>query len=267
MMTGPSKKGVTHYIDYLQSERIYHVTRKTLLSSAGVSETAVVSSVERLKKKHRLVEPRRGFLVIVPLEYLSAGSPPVDWWLDHLMRYLNQRYHVGLLSAAAHHGAVSEHPDAIQVLTNKSTALTASGRARIEFHVKSLIDGAKTETAATPPGGMIISTAEETAFDLVRYPRAAGGLDEVARVLDRLAPKLKPQKLLDRARRSKVATAQKLGYLLDGLGHGALTGPMHSCVMANDPVRTPLCTSERPFAGRRDSRWQVVVNCAVNFDR
>ena len=56
--------------------------------------------------KRRLVVPRRGFFVIVPLEYRQSAAPPPDWYIDALMKSCGRQYYVGLLSAAALHGAV-----------------------------------------------------------------------------------------------------------------------------------------------------------------
>ena len=55
----------------------------------------------RLTRKGRLIVARRGFYVIVPLEYQSAGSPPPSWYIDTLMKEWKHPYYVGLLSAAA----------------------------------------------------------------------------------------------------------------------------------------------------------------------
>lgn len=45
----------------------------------------------RLAKRRRLVSPRRGFYVIVPLEHRAVGVPPVDLWLTELLRFHGAR--------------------------------------------------------------------------------------------------------------------------------------------------------------------------------
>jgi predicted transcriptional regulator of viral defense system len=59
---------------------------------------------------------REGFYVIVPLEYASSGILPPEWFIDELMKFLRQPYYVGLLSAAAIHGAAHQQPQEFHVV-------------------------------------------------------------------------------------------------------------------------------------------------------
>jgi hypothetical protein len=52
---------------------------------------ALKQAALRLAKRRRLVMPRRGFYVIVPLEYREAGAPPIDTWLGQMLRYQGAR--------------------------------------------------------------------------------------------------------------------------------------------------------------------------------
>jgi hypothetical protein len=76
---------------------------------------ATKTALRRLKEQGRIVSPRRGFYVVVPPEYRAAGSPPASWFIDELMRYLDQPYYVGLLSAAAIHSASRQQSMVFQV--------------------------------------------------------------------------------------------------------------------------------------------------------
>jgi hypothetical protein len=62
-----------------------------------VSDAALKLAARRLGVKHRLAMPRRGFFVIVPLEYSVAGAPPASWFLDDLMKFEQAGYYLGLL--------------------------------------------------------------------------------------------------------------------------------------------------------------------------
>jgi hypothetical protein len=42
-----------------------------------------------------LLNPRRGFYVVVPPQYLSWGAPPPSWYIDDLMRHEGHSYYVG----------------------------------------------------------------------------------------------------------------------------------------------------------------------------
>jgi predicted transcriptional regulator of viral defense system len=83
----------------------------------------------------------------------------------------------------------------------------------------------------TPTGSLNASTPETTAWDLVRYQGAAGGLDHVATVLSELAEKLDGKELRATVERHRdVLVAQRLGYLLDELRRQDLTNELAAWV-------------------------------------
>lgn len=71
----------------------------------GISRGAFLDAAERLQRRGQLIRPRRGFYVIVPPQHATAGAPPPEWYIDALMRHEKRPYYVGLLAAAAAHGA------------------------------------------------------------------------------------------------------------------------------------------------------------------
>ena len=85
--TGDSHRSLAEFVDGLQASGRYTFTRDEALAAVGVSERALKQAASRLARKRRLVAPRRGFFVVVPLEYRSAGAPPPPWFIDELMRY------------------------------------------------------------------------------------------------------------------------------------------------------------------------------------
>ena len=99
------------------------------------------------------------------------------------MTALKQRYYVGLLSAAALHGAAHQAPHEFQVVTDKPTRAMVLGNARIFFITKKGMANTPTVPIKTPTGDVRVSTPEATALDLVRYPQHAGSLSNVATVL------------------------------------------------------------------------------------
>lgn len=70
---------VSTWIDHIQSSGRYIFTREEVLAATANTEAAVAASLRRLRKAGRIVSPRRGFHVVVPLEYRTAGAPPADW--------------------------------------------------------------------------------------------------------------------------------------------------------------------------------------------
>ena len=214
---------MSSFVDERQAAGTYSFSLEDARALPGRSDKGLEVALARLKRVGRIVSPRRGFFVIVPIEYKSAGSPPASWYVDDLMCFLGQPYYVGLLSAAALHGAAHQQPMVFQVVTDRPTRPAECARIRIEFHVNRALGSLRLVDMQTETGTMKVSSPAVTAFDIVRYPAASGHLSNVATVLGELAEKLDPQALVDVAPAYALADVQRLGYLLDALGHGELT--------------------------------------------
>lgn len=120
---------------------------------------------------------------------------------------------------------------------------------------------------------MRVSGAALTALDLLRYPQAAGGLDNVATVLTDLAEKIDSAQLAALSAATERPVIQRLGHLLDRLGHAARAEAMHAAVAARGAFRW----TELDRAGARDpdfalpvqekdERWRILVRRAPEID-
>ena len=217
--------------------------------------------------KGRLVSPRRGFFVIVPLEYSAAGAPPPSWFIDDLMRFAGHRYYVGLLSAASLHGAAHHRPQEFQVVSDVPHRPAEAGRARLRFFTKRRIERAATESMKTDTGSMVVSTAETTALDLVRYYEGAGYLDNVATVLTDLIERLDPARLAVAAdAHVEVAVVQRLGYLLEQIGAEKHCTSLEAWLSAQKPYPVRLRPDRPQVDEPRNKRWQILVNDEVEAD-
>jgi predicted transcriptional regulator of viral defense system len=138
-----------------------------------------------------------------------------------------------------------------------------AGRVRLRFFGKGRFDQSGTLDVKTPTGKIQVSSPETTAWDLVRYPKSAGGLDNVITVLSELADTLRPDPLLDCVRRhGEPVVAQRLGFLLDQTGHSRLTGGLAKWV-AGAPVRA-LDPGASASGFAVDARWHLCVNATLN---
>jgi predicted transcriptional regulator of viral defense system len=119
MHTEPHLGGerLSDLVDAHQARGRYVLTREEALRALGISDEALKKAVQRLVAKRRRVVPRRGFYVIVPVEYRDADAPPPSWFTDELMKFHGQPYYVGILSAAALHGAAHQQPQEFQIIT------------------------------------------------------------------------------------------------------------------------------------------------------
>lgn len=79
------------FVDDLQAGGRLTFTRDEALGALGVTMPALKQAALRLAKRRRLVSPRRGFYVIVPLEHRDAGAPPIDAWLAEMLRFQGAR--------------------------------------------------------------------------------------------------------------------------------------------------------------------------------
>ena len=234
----------------------------------GVGHGAFLNAAERLQRHQALLNPRRGFYVVVPPQYASWAGPPPTWYIDALMRHEGQAYYVGLLKAAELHGATHQAVMEFQVMSAKRLPKIRAGRNLIVFYFRKNLRAvtAGTEDRKTDTGTMKISSAALTALDLLRYPQASGGIDSVATVLSDLAEKIDPEQLAALSASVERPVVQRLGHLLDHLGEDAATGAMLKALQARRPLPwTELDRHEiqdpdfAPEPQRRDPCWRVIV--------
>src|SRR5712691_7114640 len=108
-------------------------TREETTSALGVTRHGFLKAAERQQRRDRLLNPRRGFYVVVPPQYLSWGAPPPSWYIDDLMCHEGHPYYVGLLKAAELHGATHQAVMEFQVVTDKRIPKIRAGRSLISF--------------------------------------------------------------------------------------------------------------------------------------
>ncbi len=227
---------------------------------------ATYHALYRLLKAGWLVMPRSGFYVIVDPQHRSAGTLPPEWFVDDLMKHMGRPYYVGLLSAAQLHGAAHHRPQEFQVVIPRRTVRAVrAGNVVFRFCGKGSFDQGRWQEIKAPTGSLKASTPETTAWDLVRYPGAAGGLDHVATVLSELAEKLDGKELRATLKRhGDVLVAQRLGYLLDQLRRRDLTKELAAWVV-EAPLR-PLVPGVAVDGARESRKWRLLVNARVEAE-
>ncbi len=250
----------------MQASGRYVFGREEALAVLGVSESAFKQAARRLAAKRRIVAPRRSFFVVVPLEYRNAGAPPPSWFIADLLAYHGQPYYVGLLSAAALHGAAHQQPQEFQVITDRPLRPALAGGMRLRFFKKRHPERTAAMDVKTETGTMRVSTPEATALDLLRYVEGAGGLGNVATVFAELAEEIDGQRLVEAAKTEELSVAQRLGFLLELVEATEVTGPLRRWIEKSRPRPTLL----RPGVGSRNAsknlQWQVIVNDTVEPD-
>ena len=274
-MNGDQRTTLSSYASRLLSEGRIVFSANEAEQALGVKRGAFLDAAERLQRRQSLIKPRRGFYVVVPPQYASWGAPPPGWYIDDLMRHEGRPYYVGLLKAAELHGATHQAVMEFQVVTDKRLPDIRAGRTRVSFYyrknLESVLEGI--EKRKTDTGKMMVSSVELTALDLVRYAHAGGGIDNIATVLADLGPELRPRNLAALSAAVERPVIQRLGHLLDYLGHADRTGLLFDKLSAtgafswveldSKEARHPEFTLS-PKA--RDDRWRVIVRRTPEVD-
>jgi predicted transcriptional regulator of viral defense system len=255
------------YVEDLLARGRHTFTRAEAEAALKSSPVATYHSLRRLQKHGWLAMPRRGFYLIVDPEHRQLGALPPTAWIDDLMRFHGVSYYVGLLTAAAMHGAAHQQPQEFQVVAASVLRPLTVGRARIRFFFRRHVRHAVTEQIKTSSGFIPVSTPEMTAYDLVRYRKGAGSIDHVATVLAELAERLDSKRLLVAAKKGgELPVIQRLGYLLDRTGHVPLTEDLAKFVDRHKPRMVPLEPRSSEAVSDRNSRWHVVVNTTIEVE-
>jgi hypothetical protein len=82
---------LSDFVDDLQAGGRLTFTREEAMAVLGLTQGALKQAALRLSKRGRLVAPRRGFFVIIPLEFRARGAPPPARWVPELVRFHGAR--------------------------------------------------------------------------------------------------------------------------------------------------------------------------------
>jgi hypothetical protein len=268
------RPSLSAYLTELLSAGRAVFTREEAIAALGVTPRGYLKAAERLRKRHALLNPRHGFYVVVPPQYLSWGAPPPTWYIDDLMRHEAHAYYVGLLKAAELHGATHQAVMAFQVITDKRMPEIHAGRSIISFIYRKNMDQIAPAIVnhKTDTGFMKISSPELTALDLLRYAHVAGTLDSIATVFADLGTKLRGAELLALAPAFERSVIQRLGYLLDFVKQPDTANALHDYLQKARPL--PWVKLE-PYGRRvtpkppveRNARWNVIVHRKPELDQ
>ncbi len=243
-------------------------SREEAQVALGIGRGAFLDAAEKLQKRDRLLNLRQGFYVIVPPQYLNFGSPPPASFIDDLMRHESRPYYVGLLKAAELQGASHQAVMEFQVVTNRQMRDVQVGRSKIAFYFRKDMSAIASgiEERKTDTGKMKISSVELTLLDLLRYPQASAGLDNILTVFSDLGSKLNPEGMGVLSRAFDRSVVQRAGYLLDLSGFAKHAEKLHALIQRRSQLPwvelDPSLSSDpdlTPEVQARDERWRVLI--------
>lgn len=213
---------------------------------------------------------RRGFYVIVPPEYRAKGIIPTSLYVNDLMKFLNRDYYVGLLNAAAYHGAAHQQPQSYSIITKGITLRPIRNhKVSIAFYIKKEWDKKDIIKRKVDSGYINISSPELTALDVVNYYKEAGGFNRVATIIEELKDAMQANILIGTVRKyEEVAVVQRLGYILEyvledyELSNG-LYNYLESINYYPTLLRPQRKKSKNMITG---NRWKIVPNVEIETD-
>ncbi|MBN1308098.1 MAG: type IV toxin-antitoxin system AbiEi family antitoxin [Chitinispirillaceae bacterium] len=263
-------KKLIDYIESLQSQGKYTFTSDDIHGALERNDSAIKASLFRLVKKGRVAVVRKGFYVIIPLEYRIRGILPPILFTDDLMRYLGRTYYAGLLSAAALHGAAHQQPQDFFVITGLPPLRTVkAGGTKIRFFVRRNLYDSGIEEKRTDTGVIKVSSPELTAIDVVMFAKRIGGLNRAAEVLNEMADSISPPALADCARKACTQSIlQRLGFLFENvIEHKVLAEALYDVLRERLFFPVYLAAAGKDSYCGTPNRWKVRVNALVEIEK
>ncbi len=237
----------------------------------GHSEIAIKRSLDRLSKKGAILSIHKGYYLIIPAQYASRGVLPPQLFIDGLMKYLERSYYVGLLSAAAMHGAAHQQPQEFYVITTSPAMRSTHKKSiKINYITKSIIPDKYLDQKKTETGYIKVSSPELTALDLFRYEKHVGGLNRIGTILNELTEAFQIERINhELIKLSSASSIQRLGYILDIVlenqqyADKLFEASQKANVRFN---RIPLDGEEETLGFSSANRWNIIVNTEIDID-
>lgn len=233
------------------------------LSSLEIQASAYRRALSRYVCKGTIYPVRKGFYIIIPVEYKTKGIVPESLFIADLMSHLRRPYYVGLLSAAALHGAAHQQPMSFYVIQGGAPLREISTeKHKIDFISKHSWSSLCTMTIKTKAGYMNVSTPEATMLDLIEYQRTLG-IGRVTEVLLELSERI------DRIRFRKtlplyaVALRQRLGYIFDLL---SLDSSLIEKSLSREKLHIVPFSLIQSRKGNVNLKWKIIENETINID-
>ncbi len=135
------------------------------------------------------------------------------------------------------------------------------GRIRVRFFVKRALNRTPTQSLGKAFAPLRVSTPAATTFDLIRYAARLGGIE---RAVETLAPLIWLVRVTDLKAvlktEGEVATAQRLGYVLETVGKTELADVVQRWLPSRLELIPLSSKAPRSSAGRVVQRWRVLHN-------
>jgi len=255
------------YLDTIRAKGRYSFTLQEMLSEFQVSYSALSQRLYHLKRKNKIVQIRRGFYVLIPPEYAALGTLPPDLFIDAMMKYLDKAYYVGLLSAAALHGAAHQQPTTFFVMSKYPAPRNINNKKqKIIFISKQNIINEGIILKKTPAGRINVSSPELTAFDLLDNINKFG-INRIITIIIELYEVMLPSKLLKISKIIENKTnLQRLGFILENvIQEKKLSNTLYKILSKSYYTKVPLSPLKKTN-GDLNEKWKIIINEQIEPD-
>ena len=255
------------YLDAIRAKGRYSFSIEELLAEFEISYKALAQRLYHLKQKKKIAQIRQSFYVIIPPEYSTLGTLPPDLFIDSMMKYLNKKYYVGLLSAAALHGAAHQQPTTFFVVSELPAPRNISNnKLKIRFFSKQNIVEYGVIQKKALSGRINVSSPELTAFDLLDNIKQFG-INRIATILMELYEVMLPSKLSKIAKLvDNKANIQRLGFILENIiGENKLSNALYKILYKTNCTNVRLSTLKEKI-GEIDKKWKIIINEKIEPD-
>jgi predicted transcriptional regulator of viral defense system len=236
------------------------------------TETALKRVLDRLSEKRKVVSIFKGYYLIIPPQYSSKGILPVSMFIDGLMKSLERKYYVALLSAAALHGAAHQQPQEYFIVTSYPVVrATIKKGLKINYiSTRQLPPEVLLEKKKTEAGYITVSTPLLTAIDLINYEKKIGGLNRASTIINELVETIKLKDMNEElVKYATTSSLQRLGFILEeALNKKALADRLFSlCRKAGaEFYLIPLKASSKRKKDVLNEKWKVRINTEIETD-
>ncbi len=262
------------YLEKLRSTGRTYFTSQEIIKDLGLSDSAARSGLYRLKKAGKLISPINGLYVIVPPEHKAYGSIPAEELIPIMMKHLDAKYYVALLSAAAFYGAAHQKPMVFQIVTDRRIKHSLTfGQVHIQLIYKKSLADLPTKDFIVSSGYLKVATPELLAVDLLKFPKYAGGINNIATVLSELVESINTSKLIQLAENmGERYQLQRLGYIIEKIDvmdddiKNTIVSELAEYVGSHLKSYTPLSASIPRIGCHRCKKWKIIENTDFESD-
>lgn len=260
-------KNLSDYLIELLSTGDLIFSKVTAIKELSKTDAAIRNSIKRQVALKNILPLTKGYYLIIPPEYKRLGFVPPELFIDDLMRAINASYYVGLLSAANFYGATHQASQVFQVMVKVPLKPISLGRTKIVFYYNKALDNSSVRQLKTDRGTLCVSTPETTAFDLMRYIHQSGNLNHVSSVLDELVESINLKNLKKTVKKVPLVYVQRVGYLLEYLGHEKLANQLAAYVKQCKPSLFPLLRpGKEATEAYKNDKWHLIINENIEPD-